>query len=106
MMRAKSLGYSSASLDAATGLPDRPNGLCAQYDLGVQRRIDYGITAGAGLELSTKIGHFILEGRYYYGLGDFYNNAKKDVFGRSNNNTIAVKFTYLFDVRKEYSDVK
>ena len=97
---------STWTLDAATGLPDRPNGLCAQYDLGVQRRIDYGITAGAGLELSTKIGHFILEGRYYYGLGDFYNNAKKDVFGRSNNNTIAVKFTYLFDVRKEYSDVK
>lgn len=94
------------TLNEATGYPDRPNGLSAQYDLGVQRRFDYGITAGAGLELSSKIGHFMIEGRYYYGLGDFFNNAKKDVFGRSNNNTIMVKFTYLFDLRKEYEDVK
>ena len=96
----------SWTIDETTGLPDRPNGLCAQYDLGVQRRFDYGITAGAGLEVNTRAGHFMIEGRYYYGLGDFFNNAKKDVFGRSNNNAIVVKFTYLFDLRKEYPDAK
>ena len=96
----------SWTIDETTGLPDRPNGLCAQYDLGVQRRFDYGITAGAGLEVDTRAGHFMIEGRYYYGLGDFFNNAKKDVFGRSNNNAIVVKFTYLFDLRKEYPDAK
>lgn len=94
------------TVDETTGLPDRPNGLCAQYSLGVQRRFDYGITAGLGVELNTRAGHLMVEGRYYYGLGDFFDNAKKDVFGRSNNNSIVVKFTYLFDVRKEYPDAK
>ena len=41
-----------------------------------------------------------MEGRYYYGLGDIYNNSKKDVFSRSNHGTIIVKFTYLFDINK------
>ena len=53
-----------------------------------------------GTELNTKLGHFLVEGRYYYGLSDLFGNSKKDVFGRSNNNTIYVKFSYLFDVRK------
>lgn len=82
------------------GVPDRPSGTYEQYGLAVQRKFDYGITAGLGAELSTRAGHFLLEGRYYYGLSDIFNNAKKDAFGRSNNGTIVVKITYLFDVRK------
>jgi hypothetical protein len=42
----------------------------------------------------------MLEGRYYYGLGDIYGNSKRDFFGRSNNNAIVVKLTYLFDIMK------
>ena len=84
----------------ADGTPDRPSGTCEQYDLSVQRKFDYGITAGLGAELSTAAGHFLLEGRYYYGLSDIFDNAKKDPFGRSNNGTIVVKVTYLFDIRK------
>lgn len=69
--------------------------------LDVQRKFDYGITAGFGLEYSNpKLGHFILEGRYYYGLGDIYKNSKSDYFGRSNNSGIFVKLTYLWDVVK------
>lgn len=82
------------------GVPDRPSGTYGQYGLAVQRKFDYGITAGLGMELSTAAGHFLLEGRYYYGLSDIFNNAKKDTFGRSNNGTIVVKLTYLFDIRK------
>ncbi len=84
----------------ASGNPDRPNGMYAQYDMPVEKKLDYGITAGLGLELNTKIGHFMIDGRYYYGLGDLYGNSKKDVFSRSNNSTIAVKFTYLIDLKK------
>lgn len=83
-----------------SGHPDRPNGLYAQYDMSIDKKFDYGITAGLGAELTTKIGHFLVEGRYYYGLSDIFNNAKKDVFSRSNNGTIVAKVTYLFDVRK------
>lgn len=79
---------------------DRPNGMYEQYYMSVERKFDYGITAGLGVELSTRIGHFLLEGRYYYGLSDLFGNSKKDTFSRSNNGTIVAKITYLIDIRK------
>ncbi len=84
----------------SAGEPDRPNSLYAQYDMPIERSFDYGLTGGLGIELSTRAGHFILEGRYYYGFGDIYNNSKKDTFSRSNNGAITLKMTYLFDIRK------
>ena len=72
----------------------------AQYSMPIEKKFDYGITAGAGLELNTRAGHFLIEGRYYYGLSDIYKNSKKDIFSRSNHSTIVAKVTYLFDIRK------
>lgn len=73
----------------------------AQDTLPIQHKFDYGIAAGLGLEYSNpKLGHFMLEGRYYYGLGDVFGNSKRDYFGRSNIGNIVVKLTYLFDVFK------
>ena len=67
----------------------------------VENKFDYGITAGVGFEYSFKrLGRFALDARYYYGLGDFYGNSKKDYFGRSNHGTIVVKLSYLFDIKK------
>ena len=43
----------------------RPNGITQQYGKMVENKFDYGILGGAGLEMSTGIGHFLLEGRYY-----------------------------------------
>lgn len=101
------LGYCFSEITKAStftlnsdGNPDRPNGMFAQYNMPIERKFDYGITAGVGMELTTKVGHFLVEGRYYYGLSDIYKNSKKDVFSRSNNGTIVAKLTYLFDVRK------
>ena len=72
-----------------------------QYNMPVENKFDYGIAVGAGLEFSKKkIGHFLLEGRYYYGLGNIYGNSKSDVFGKSNNSSIIVKMSYLFDIVK------
>ena len=50
--------------------------------------------------MSTGIGHFLLEGRYYMGLGDFYKSTKKDYFGRSAHSYIGVRAAYLFDITK------
>ena len=84
-----------------SGNPDRPNNMYAQYDLKIAHKLDYGITAGVGLELNTsKLGHFTLEGRYYYGLGDVFGNSKKDVFSRSANSSIVVKMGYYITVMK------
>lgn len=73
----------------------------AQDSLSIKHKFDYGITAGLGLEWShPKFGHLMLEGRYYYGLGDIFGNSKRDYFGRSNINSIVIKLTYMFDVIK------
>lgn len=65
----------------------------------ISNRFDYGITAGLGVELRTrKAGSFILEGRYYLGLGDFFKNGKAATFERSAHRNIVIKATYLFDI--------
>ena len=67
----------------------------------MQRKFEYGITGGLGIDFSTKKGHhFILEGRYFYGLSDMFKNSKKDPFARSANSTIIAKVSYLFDIKR------
>lgn len=78
----------------------RPNGVTYQYDHSPDNKFEYGIAGGLGMELSSGIGHFILTGRYYYGLGDIYDNSKKGYFGRSAHQAIMVKLTYLYDLVK------
>ena len=69
--------------------------------MAIEKKFQYGITGGAGVEFShPKVGHFALEGRYYFGLSDIFNNGKKDIFGRSANSTITVKLSYFIDVKK------
>lgn len=78
---------------------DRVNNVVAQDTMAVENKFDYGIAAGLGLEYShPKVGHFQLEARYYYGLGNIYGDSKKDYFGKSNFGNIVVKLTYLFDI--------
>lgn len=79
---------------------NRPNGVNQQYGKMVENNFDYGILGGLGMELSTKVGHFLLEGRYYYGLADFWGSSKKDDFDRSGHSYMGVKLTYLFDLTK------
>lgn len=71
-----------------------------QHEKPVENKFDYGIAGGAGVEIRTKIGHFQLEGRYYYALSDFYKSTKKDYFARSAHGVITAKITYLFDLTK------
>lgn len=48
-----------------------------QYGKWVENKFDYGIVGGGGIEVRTKAGNFLLEGRYYFGLADCYNSTKK-----------------------------
>lgn len=82
-------------------LMPRSSTIVAQDSMAVENKFDYGIAAGAGIEFShRKLGHLLVEGRYYYGLGNIYGNSKADVFGRSNFGQIVIKATYLFDIIK------
>ncbi|MDR1372159.1 MAG: PorT family protein [Dysgonamonadaceae bacterium] len=69
------------------------------YNLPVQRRFDYGIRGGAGFEFRTGSGSFILDGNYFFGLSDIFNNTRSDTFQASHNQVIGVRLTYL--IRKQ-----
>ncbi|MGM9715277.1 MAG: porin family protein [Prevotella sp.] len=80
---------------------DRASLVVAQDTMAVENKFDYGIAVGLGAEYSIpKAGHILLEGRYYYGLGNLYGDTKRDFFGSSNFGNIVIKLTYLFDITK------
>ncbi len=79
----------------------RTSSVIQQDTMAVERKFDYGIIGGLGLEYShPKAGHFLLEARYYYGLGNIYGSSKRDFFGRSSFSNIVFKLTYFFDLKK------
>lgn len=79
---------------------DRANQTCAQDTMAVENKFDYGIAAGLGVEWRIPhAGSLLLEGRYYYGLGNIYGDSKRDYFARSNHSNIVVKLAWLFDIR-------
>ena len=86
----------------------RVSDVVAQDTMAIENKFDYGIVGGLGLEFShPKVGHFLVEGRFYYGLGNIYGSSKRDYFARSNYNNIVIKFTYLFDIiRTRNSKIK
>ena len=77
-----------------------PNRTNDQHHLAVQRKFDWGLCGGPGLELRTGIGSFLLEGRYYYALGDIFNSKRSDPFAKSAGQVISAKITYLFPILK------
>ena len=80
---------------------DRASQVIAQDTMAVENNIDYGITGGVGMEYThPKVGHFLLEGRYYYGLGNLYGNSKRDYFAISNLQGFVIKVSYLFDIMR------
>ena len=79
----------------------RSNIVVEQETMPVEKKLDYGIAFGGGMEYAhRRLGRFELEGRYYYGLGNIYGSSKRDFFGKSNFGNIVIKATYLFDVVK------
>ena len=73
----------------------------AQDTMAVENKLDYGIALGLGAEYSIpKVGHFLAEARYYYGLGNIYGSSKRDYFGKSNYGQIVFKVSYLFDISR------
>lgn len=69
------------------------------YEMPVKNIFDYGITGGVGIELRFNRHIFLLEGRYYFGLGDIYGNHKSDVFyGSSANRGFVATLAYMFRI--------
>ncbi len=71
-----------------------------QLAMAVDRKFDYGIVGGAGMELVIKRRHSImLEGRYYFGLGNIFKDSKRDFFAASRNNSIEISLKYMIRVK-------
>ncbi|MCQ2084130.1 MAG: PorT family protein [Bacteroidaceae bacterium] len=77
---------------------NRPNNVTDQYNHAIENKLDYGITAGLGLEMRTGIGIIGFEGRYYFGLGNIFGITKKDYFARCANSTISLRAHYMFSL--------
>ncbi len=91
----------STNFDLDQRSRNRVSSVIAQDTMAVEHKFEYGIAVGAGMECSIpKVGHFLLEGRYYYGLGNIYGDTKRDYFAKSNLGAIIIKMSYLFDIAK------
>ena len=88
------------NLNESTSLEENGSDWMEYYNLSVQRKFDYGIKGCAGIEIRTGVGSFILDGRYYFGLSDVFNNTKKDPFASSANQVIGVNLTYLIQKKQ------
>ncbi|MDR2140130.1 MAG: PorT family protein [Tannerella sp.] len=76
-----------------------PQNINEQHTMLADKRIEWGIGGGAGLEFRTLIGYFLLEGRYYYALSDFYNTRHQDVFTKASSQVISVRLTCLIPLQ-------
>lgn len=66
----------------------------------IENKFDYGIAGGAGIELLFRDRHSVmLEGRYYFGLGNIYKASKSDFFAASRTSAIEITLSYMFRVR-------
>lgn len=71
-----------------------------QLSMDIKNKFDYGICAGAGMEVFVQPRHSItLEARFYYGLGNIYPAAKADVFSASRGTALEVSLGYFFRLR-------
>lgn len=71
-----------------------------QMTMAVKNKFDYGISAGAGVEVNMNRKHSILiEGRYYYGLGNIFSAKKKDEFSASRGTSLQITLGYMFHVK-------
>ena len=75
--------------------PNAPVGI--QYK-SLDSKFDYGLFGGLGIEFDTPLGSCNLEGSYYFGLGDSFDNSRKNIcnFSRSAHRYYAGKLTYYF----------
>lgn len=95
------IGYAlSESTDSNIDNVEKPheNRENAQHKLDLQKKFDWGLCGGPGIEIRTGIGSFLLEGRYYYALGDIFNSRKGDTFSKSSSQVISAKLTYLVPI--------
>lgn len=63
----------------------------------IENKFDYGIAGGAGIEFFiNRRNSIMIEGRYYFGLGNIFKDSKRDFFAASRGSSIEITLAYLF----------
>ena len=78
---------------------EQPGRVNEQHNMPVEKKFEWGISGGAGIEIRTGIGYFLLEGRYLYSLGDIYGTKRSDYFTKASGQTITAKVSYLIPLK-------
>jgi len=61
------------------------------HDMPIEKKLDYGIQAGLGYEFKfNKKMSMLIQGRYYYGLGNLWADTKADKFQQSSCQSIQI----------------
>jgi hypothetical protein len=92
------IGYNLGEKERERKINDVSTEIPSYYDQKIQRKFDYGIGGGMGVEARIGKGAFVLEGRYYFGLSDVFNNHRSDYFQSSSNQVAGIKLTYFFRI--------
>lgn len=93
-----SSNFDTSNVESVTDFPKTHRS--EQYGLNVTTKFDYGISAGTGIELIIAKKHSImLDGRFYYGLGNIFPSHKTDYFSASPNMSIVVSLGYMFRLK-------
>lgn len=88
--------------DEMKTLPDFPNvnRINEQMLLPVSHKIDYGISAAAGVEFNfTKRNSIFVECRFYFGLSNIMPSQRADYFNGSNQMSLSATIGYWFRVK-------
>lgn len=89
--------FNYADLKSVEGFPSGRR--TAQLALGIDNRFDYGIAGGAGVELfASPRNSFLLEGRFYYGIGNVFKATRTSDFTASRGLSIEVTLGYFFRI--------
>lgn len=66
------------------------------HDKEIERKFAWGLGGGLGAEYEWRRMVFGAKATYYQGLGDFFNNARSDTFGKSAEQIFGAKAYVLF----------
>lgn len=71
-----------------------------QLDMEISNKFDYGIAGGIGMEyFINRRNSVMLEGRFYYGLGNIFPASKRDFFSASRSMAIEITAGWMFRLR-------
>jgi hypothetical protein len=92
---------SNFDVNNVTHIADFPsNRETDQLSMEPNKKFDYGISAGAGIEFIIKRRHRVrLEGRYYFGIGNIFPDERKDTFQSSRSSSIMVTLGYSYRIK-------